>query len=902
MSWRRFFRRSSRDADVARELESYLAIETDDNLARGMTPDEARAAAVRKLGNLTRVREQVYDMHTIGVLEELWRDVRHALRVLTRERAFAAAAILSLTLGIGANTAMFQLLEAVRLRPLPVADARELAEVRIGGRASRSGSFSGRRPQFTYAMWSALVDRQQAFTRLFAWSARRFNTAPAGQMRFAEGLYVSGHYFDELRVPPLLGRLIGAADDRRGCGPTGAVISHAYWQRELGADPSVLSRTISLDGVSFPIIGVTPSWFFGMEVGRMYDVAIPICADDLFTRTGASRFERRDAWWLAVAGRLVPGWSLTQATQHLEALSPPLFASTLPPNYASEDATAYRGFRLNAFDASTGVSTLRTNFEEPLTILLAITGLVLLIACANLANLLLARATARGREMAVRLAIGASRRRIVKQLLVESAVIAVAGAALGSVVAGLMSRALLAVLAGDNPAVFVDLSWNVRMLLFTSGVAFAACLLFGVAPALRATAVAPVVALRTGGRGLTASRERFGLRRALVVAQVALSLVLLLGALLFSRTLYNLLSTDSGFAHREIVVANVTQLNRQAETSGIGAQLARRELRQRLAGLPEVAMVAQADVVPLGRSGFWNETVTVDDRPAAQRQLANFNRVSDGYFAVMDVPLIAGRDFGDSDTLQSPPVAIVSQAFVLTILGGQSALGRRVRVQVGPGVAEPVYEIVGVVGDTLLTGLRDEIEPMVYVASSQEEEPGSETQFVIRPRQSPAALIPAVNAAVSAFGPALSTNLDVLNIAIRDALVRERLMATLSTAFGILAGLLAAIGLYGVMSYTVSSRTNEIGIRIAMGAARRDVLQMVLRETAVLVALGLTVGGVIALAAAGSARGLLFGLDPTDPTTVALACGVLACIGLLAGLVPARRAASLDPSTALRID
>jgi predicted permease len=902
MSWLRFFRRSTRDADVTRELESYLTIETDDNIARGMNADEARAAAVRKLGNLTRVREQVYDMHTIGPLDALSRDLAHAVRVLRRDKAFATAAILSLTLGIGANTAMFQLLEAVRLRPLPIADARELAEVRIAGRPSRTGEFNGRRPQFTYAMWTTLVERQQAFTRLFAWSGRRFNSAPAGQMRFVEGLYVSGHYFDELRVAPLIGRLIGPADDTRGCGPSGAVISSAYWQRELGGDRSVLSRSVSLDGVSFPIIGVTPPWFFGMEVGRMFDVAIPICADDVFLRVGHSRFERRDAWWLAVAGRLAPGWSLTRASQHLEAISPELFESTLPATYAADDVEAYRGFRLNAFDASTGVSTLRTNFEEPLTILLAITGLVLLIACANLANLLLARATARGREIAVRLAIGASRSRIVRQLLVESAVIAAAGAVLGSLVAGVMSRALLRVLAGDNPAVFVDLTWNVRMLAFTSTVAFVACLLFGVAPAMRATAVPPVAALRTGGRGMTASRERFGLRRALVVAQVALSLVLMLGALLFSRTLYNLLSTESGFAHREIVVTNISQLGRHAETSGAGAQLVRRELRQRLASLPEIAAVAQADVIPLGRSGFWNETVTVDDTPDRRPQLANFNRVSDGYFSVMGVPILAGRDFGDSDTLHAPPVAIVSQAFVQTFLGGQTALGRRVRLRVGPGQPESAYEIVGVVGDTLVTGLRDGIEPMVYVASTQEQDPGGETQFVIRPRQPPARLIPAVNAAVSAFGPALNTNLDVLNVAIRDALVRERLMAALSTAFGVLAGLLAAIGLYGVMSYTVSSRTNEIGIRVAMGAARRDVLQMVLRETAVLVALGLGAGGVLAIAAAGSARSLLFGLDPTDPTTVALACGVLALIGLLAGLVPARRAASLDPSAALRTD
>ena len=902
MSWLRFLRRSRRDADCARELESYLAIETDDNIARGMVPAAARAAAIRKLGNPTRVREEIYDMHTIGPLESLWQDLRHAYRVLLREKAFAAAAILSLTLGIGANTAIFQLLEAVRLRSLPVAAADELAEVRIAGRASRTGSFNGRRPQFTYAMWTELLARQQAFVKLFSWSTRRFNTSPAGQVHFVEGLFVSGDYFTELRVPPLVGRVFAADEDRRGCGPTGAVISYAYWQRELGGDANVLSKTISLDGFTFPIIGVTPPWFFGMEVGRRYDVAIPLCSDDVFAGGGPSRFDRRDSWWLAAAGRLADGWTIDRASDHLAALSPALFETTLPANYAAEDAKNYRGFTLNAFPAATGVSSLRTNFAEPLTVLLATTALVLLIACANLANLLLARASARSREIAVRLAIGASRRRIVRQLLVESALIATIGAVLGAAVAGVLSRLLIGVLAGDNPAVFVDLSWNLRLFAFTTGVAFLACLLFGVVPAFRATALAPVVALKSGGRGMTASRERFGLRRALVVAQVALSLVLLLGALLFSRTLYNLLATDPGFAHQRLVVASVTHLSRIAEISGARAQLVRRQLRERLAQLPEVAAVAQADVVPLGTSGFWNESVYVEGSPSRERRIANFNRVSQGYFKVLEIPMLKGRDFDERDTPQSPAVAIVSERFVSTLLSGEEPLGRRLGIEVGPGAPPQVFEIVGVVKDVLVTGLREEVTPLVYVASTQEDEPGNGTMFVIQPRQTAAALMPAVTREVTAFGPALNLEFQVLNASIRDSLVRERLMAALSSVFGVLAGLLAAIGLYGVMAYSVVCRSNEIGIRMALGAARSGVLTMILREAGTLIAVGLVVGLGLALAAAGSAKTLLFRLDPTDPTTLVSACALLATIGLVAGLIPALRASRLDPSSALRTD
>jgi putative ABC transport system permease protein len=378
--------------------------------------------------------------------------------------------------------------------------------------------------------------------------------------------------------------------------------------------------------------------------------------------------------------------------------------------------------------------------------------------------------------------------------------------------------------------------------------------------------------------------------------------VLLLGALLFSRTLYNLRSTDPGFAHDSLVVATVTHLSRMGDTAGAPAQLLRRQLLERLSVVPEVAAVAQADVVPLSSSGFWNENVFVDGSPARERRLANFNRVSREYFRVLNVPLLAGRDFDERDTLESPDVAIVSQKFVAQYLDGQSALGRRVRIETGPGAPELVYEIVGVVSDTLVTGLRDEIIPMVYLANTQEDEPGNATQFVIRPRRTIADVMPAVTREVGRFGPALNLEFRVLNTMIRDSLVRERLMATLSSVFGVLAGLLAAIGLYGVMSYTVICRANEIGIRMAMGAARGAVLRMVLREAAILVAAGLVLGLILAVATAGSARALLFGLDPTDPTTLVLACGVLALIGFVAGLVPALRASRMDPSTALRAD
>jgi putative ABC transport system permease protein len=885
MGWTRYFRRARRDADFAREISSYIDIETDENIGRGMTAEAARAAAIRKFGNTARVREDEYVMNTFSPIDTLWQDLRYALRLLARDKSFALAAVLSLTLGIGANTAIFQLLEAVRLRTLPVEEPENLALIRFPDRTSRMGSFNGRLPILTYPQWTDINERQQSFDALWAWSARRFNTSPRGEVHFAEGLFVSGNYFPALGVKPIVGRVLGPGDDYRGCGPGSAVISYAFWQREFGGDAAVLSRTISLDGSSFPIVGVTPPSFFGMEVGRMYDVAVPLCADQVFSG-GTSRLDQRDAWWLAAVGRLKPGWTVDRATAHLGQISPAVFRATLPPLFGPKDAERFLALKLIAFPAANGVSTLRTNFQEPLVVLLVTAGLVLMIACANLANLLLARASARGREIAVRLAIGASRRRIVRQLLVESAVLALAGAIFGGLLAGVSSRVLVGVLAGDNPAVFVDLSWSWRMLAFTSAVAFLACLLFGVAPALRATALSPGLALRAVGRGLTAGRERFGLRRGLVVLQVALSLVLLLGALLFSRTLYNLLATDPGFEHEGIVTAFVTHLSRVARD----AQELRRDLRTRLAAVPDVAAVAQADVIPLGDSGFWNESVRVEGAPAPTSKISNFNNVSSGFFRVLSVPLVGGRDFNDGDTLRSPRVAIVSEAFVKQFVPDGNALGRVIRQEVGVGEPEPAYEIVGIVKDTKLVHLRDNVEPMVYLASTQEKDPGNGTQLIVRARGSIAALIPAVTRAVNDFSPAVNLEFRVLQRAIQNSLLRERLLAAL----------LAAIGLYGVMSYTVARRANEIGIRMAMGAERRDVVRMVLGETSWLVAAGVVAGTGLALGAARFARTLLFGLEPTDPTTVAMAIAALAFVGLVAGLVPARRAARVDPAIALR--
>ena len=896
MSLTKFFMRRRRDEDAAREIASYIAIETDENIARGMSPQAAHDAAVRKFGNATRVREEIYWMNTIGPLDTLWQDIRFAVRLLRRDKGFAVAAIVSLALGIGANTAIFQLLDAVRLRTLPVDRPDELVEVRFTPGTSRSGSFTGRRPMLTYPLFDEIRRRQGALSAMFAWNSGPLNTADGGEVRRIEGLWASGEMWSMLGLSPAIGRFYTASDDRPGCGTPGAVLSYAYWQREFGGAPSVLQQTVRLEGVKFDIIGVAPKDFFGLDVGRRFDVALPLCGERL-TQNGEGREAGRSNWWLASIGRLAPGRTMQQAADHLASLSPDIMKATLPTGYTPEGEKTYQSNKLTALTASAGVSSIRTQFGEPLAVLLGATGLVLLIACANLANLLLARASAREREMAVRLAIGAARRRLVMQLLVESVLLALLGTVLGMAVARGLTTILIAQIASGFGNIFIDLSWNTQMFAFTAGVSVLACLLFGLVPALKATALSPATTLRAGARGLTMSRERFGLRRLLVVTQVALSLVLLLGALLFSRTLYNLLSIDTGFDQRVLVVL----LNDKSLAGDVDRGRAMRDdILERLAGVPGVDKVAQADFVPLEGS-FWNENAMIDTPSGpGEKVLTNFTRVGKGYFETMQVPIVRGRDFDARDARQSAPVAIVNEMFVKKTLGNADPLGRVIRLETPPGEPAQTWEIVGVSRDAKHTDLREDFEPLVILPVTQASRAEDWARYVIKPRGDIDAITPAVVRAVADVNPSIDIDFNILSETIASGLVRERLMAALSGAFGLLAGLLAAVGLYGVMSYTVARRSNEIGIRLAMGARATDVLQMVIAEAGWMVGSGVVIGVALGLGAAKAASTLLFGLQPTDPVTIVSATAVLATIGFIASYVPARRASKLDPMKTLR--
>jgi predicted permease len=894
MSWSRFFRRHFWDEERARELDSYLAEETDDNIARGMPPEEARYAAARRLGNVTRIREEIYRMNTIGFLETFWQDTRFGARLLRLNPGFTTVALLSLALGIGANTAIFQLLDAVRLRTLPVKDPQELVEIEIADLKKATGAFTGGRPKLTNPLWEQIRERQQAFSGVFAWGNARFDLSQGGESRYAQGLWVSGDFFDVLRVPPVLGRVLTTRDDQRGCPSPAAVISHAFWQREFGGDAAAVGRTLRLDGHPFEVVGVTPPSFFGVEVGRSYDVAVPLCAEPIIRGAG-SGYDKRDVWWLAAIGRLKPGWSIQKASAQLAAVSAGIFQETVSPRYNAEDTKDYLAFKLTSVPAGTGVSQLRRTYESPLTLLLAITGLVLLIACANLANLMLARATAREREIAVRLAIGASRSRVARQFMAESLLLAAIGALLGVGVAQALSRLLVSFLRTGPSRVFLDLRPDWRVLGFTAALAVLTCLLFGLAPALRATRAAPGTAMKSGGRGVIDSRSRVSLRRSLVVVQVALSLVLVVGAVLFTRTLHNLMTLDPGFGRTDLLIANLDLRRMNVPPARLLAVY--REVEERVSAAPGVAASASAAIVPLSGSG-WNERILVGGVP--QKEHPFFNRVSPGFFQTVGTPTLAGRDFDERDSSSAPPVAIVNESFAKGYFPNQDPLGRSFRVEGPPGEPQPSYQVIGVVKDTKYRNLREPFARIAFLAEAQDPDPGPYMSLLVRSEGDFAALVPSVKQAVVSAVPSAAIEFRVFNTQLRDTLLRERLMATLSAFFGVLAVVLATIGLYGVMSYSVARRKGEIGLRMALGADRRDVVTMILREAGVLLAGGVLFGTALALVAGRAASTLLYGLQPNDPATLAAAVVGLSAVAAAASYLPAQRAARLEPTTALR--
>jgi putative ABC transport system permease protein len=820
-------------------------------------------------------------------------DLRLSVRALRSTPIVSAVAILSLALGIGANTAMFSLVNSLLLRALPVKEPRQLAILGDTG-DPRAGAY-------TYAIWNEIRHRPALFDGAFAWSATRFNLSKGGQTEFIDGVWASGEFFQTLGVPAMLGRTFTDTDDERGGGPDGpvAVISYAYWQRRYDGDPRVVGQTIDVERVPFTIIGVTPPSFFGPEVGRTFDVAVPI-GDEPLVRGAETFLDARSTWWLEVIGRLKPGDTIESAQAALRGVQPQIREASKPANRAKKDLDAFLSDAFTLKTAATGDSTLRARYERPLITLLFVVALVLLIACANIANLLMARATARRHELSVRLALGASRWRLARQLLVESLVMSSCGALLGLLIAQWASQLLVRQLSTQSNHVFLELGLDWRVLAFTMLVAVATALLFGTAPAFRASGARPMDAIKEHGRG--GGDGRFGLANGLVVAQVMLSLVLVVAAGLFVRTFTSLANLHLGFDRDRVLV---TTVNAQRTEIPAADRLATYErVRQSVAAAPGVAAAGVSIVTPV--SGMaWNSRISVPggaELPERQR-LSFFNAITPGWLDTFGTPILAGRDVLTTDTKAAPLVVIVNQAFARKFLSNATPLGRVVKV--GGGVTEQSLEIVGLVADAVYRSLRDPVPPTMYIPLAQLDNgsrpaPASMSVAVRSASDSPALLARTVAQAIARVNPDLAVTFRPLADQVNSSLTQERLVAMLAGFFGALALLLAGLGLYGITAYAVSRRRTEIGIRMALGAAPGGVVRLVLGRLTVLVGAGIAGGCALSLWAAQFVSTLLYGLQPRDPETMFAAASALAAVGALAGWLPAYRASRIDPAEVLR--
>jgi len=819
-------------------------------------------------------------------------DIRDAFRALRATPIVTIVAVLSLALGIGANTAIFSILDSLLLRALPVSEPQQLATLAIGTDGQDS---------FTNPIWEQIRPHRDLVGDAFAWSSGRVNLSQTAQTEYIDGVWASGRFFDALGVQAMLGRTFGEADDARGGGPDGpvAVISYRFWQSRFNGAADVIGRTLTVERVPYTIIGVAPVDFFGVEVGRRFDVALPLGTEPL-VRGKESALDKRSTWWLGIMIRTKPGQSVDSATAALRGIQKQIRDATVPPQYREQDKQRYLQEAFVLTPAATGTSSLRGRYQKPLVTIMAVTALVLLIACANIANLLLARATARRHEMSVRIALGASRFRLTRQLLVESLALSACGALLGTLIAFWGSKVLVRQLSTSTNTVFLDIAIDWRMLGFAAVIGIATALLFGTAPALRASRVQPTDALKEQGRGVIGDK-RLGLGNLLVVVQVALSLILVVAAGLFIRTFSSLAHLDLGFDRNPILVANVSILRTGIEEDQRAALY--EQLRQAAAAVPGVKTAAVSAVTPASGSTWQYAVERVDDRVIANEKDRGVyvNIVSPGWFETYATRLLAGRDFTDRDTKTSPHVVIVNETFARQFLGGRNPIGHHVHQPEFPGRPSADQEIVGYVQDAVYRSLRAPVPPTMYIPLPQQDRiPPGISISVKAAAGSPALLTRSLASALTNVNSSITLTFRPLAEQVDAALIQERIVAILSGFFGGLALLLAALGLYGVTSYAVSRRRTELGIRIALGAAPGGVVRLVLRRVAALVGTGVVVGGAASLLAAKYVATLLYGLQPRDPLTFGGAAAILCAIGALAGWLPARRASRIDPARVLR--
>jgi predicted permease len=918
--WRRllfYMRRDRFDRELEEEMRFHLEMKAQENAEAGINPEEARYAARRQFGNQTLLQEVSRNMWAVRSIEALFQDLRFGMRMLLKNPSFTVVTVITLALGIGANTAIFSLINTALLKTLPVKDPQRLVFFMVAGPQGMGTGFS-------YPLLQQFNQNNHSFTGIIAASTpsrmRMAEPGTGGQVELAQAGRVSGNFFSELGVSAVAGRTLTEADDDPAGGQPVAVISYNYWKRRFGLDPGVIGRKITLDDFPFTIVGVAPPGFFGIEVGSNTDLWWPIRMTPQVI-PGDQSLNDSDHRWLYLMARLKPDVSVERAQaemnavfrQQLNEIATERLAGLTP---AQRRNYFERNIKLEAGGA--GFTWLREQVKQPLLILLAVVGLVLFIACLNVANLLLARAATRRKEIAVRLALGAGRFRLIRQLLTESLLLAALGGAMGLLLAQWGARLLLAYLPQEQTTTF-DLTPDAQVLAFTLAVSLLTSLLFGLAPALGATRLDLISSLKDAV-GAKAARARLTPQKLLIVTQVTLSLFLLVGAGLFVRSLRNLNSVDAGFDRQNVMLFSLNTPSGYTPAQRVNLY---QQALERLESLPGASAASLASFSLLSGSGI-NSNIVVEGYANRPDEDMDCHRLWVGpkYFATMGIPLLQGRDFSpqelqpqgglpaeqptENETPQpspapsAPMAAVINQTMARYFFRNENPLGRRFRVQNGPLRDVPI-EVIGVIKDAKYYNLREQTPRAYYLSFFQRPQEEEAATILLRSFADPASASTAIQRAVREIAPqAQVVNLRTMNEVVNRSLMQERFVAQLGGFFSLFALLLAAIGLYGLMSYATARRAREIGIRIALGARRADVIRLVLREAMSLVGVGIVIGLGAAFAGARLVESMLFGLGPNDPLTIALAALLMLIVAALACWIPVRRATKVNPMTVLR--
>ena len=902
------FKRSRQEREIAEEFESLLAMHIDDNLRAGMTPEEARRQAHLQFGGIEATKECYRDSLRIPFLENLMQDLRYGLRTLRRSPGFTTASVLLLALGIGANTAVYSFMDAMLLRALPVRDPESLMVLKWhakdnppikrshSGESHREAALGYVSGNFPFPAFESFRGTNHVFTSTFGFfNGGDLTVLVNGNADHTNTHFVSGEFFSGLDVLPAMGRLIDRNDDRQGA-PGVAVLSHAYWQSRFGQSSGVIGQSILINNAPFTIIGVAPREFFGVDPSANPQVYLPIRYFEAIRSAFAGNpnsMYRDDHWyWIQIMGRLRPGVTMRQAEAVLSTSFSSWVSSTATSDKERADLPS-----LYLQEGATGLDLLRQYFSKPLYLLVAMTGLILAIACASVANLLLARATARRREIAVRQGLGASRWRVVRQLLTESVLLSALGGAVGVLFAVVGIRGLTLLLAGWQSEINLRAGLNWKVLAVTVTLAVTTGVLFGLAPAIQAARVQLTPGLNEGQTGVPSRFRRVfqgnGLRGALVATQIAISLLLLAGAGLFVRTLSNLQSVNRGFNEENLLLFTVNARQAGYKDESLARYYA--GLRERLQAIPSVREVTMSSYALVAGSrsdtGISIPGAGIEAGTAALWVGPNFLRT-------MQIPLLLGRDIQEHDNTSAPPVAVVNEAFAAKYFPDVNPLGRSFLFG---GEKRATSEIVGVAKNSLLNSLKQLVEPTVYVPYSQYLPRLRSMTFVIRTAGDPLVATESMRQIVSQSDARIPvTGVKTQTAQIQQTIGQERLFASLCSVFAILALAIAAVGLYATLAYSVSRRTGEIGIRMALGAQRRRVVAMILHESLAMIAAGLAIGlpGVWMLSRL--VESFVFGMKPTDPLTLTVAVTVLLASAVIAGFLPAWRASGIEPMAALR--